>query len=364
MMKKIWLLLIIPFFLTGCYDYQELNNRAVIAGVAIDYQDDEFIVNLEILNNKKGNGQEEETDKTYYIEGNGTSLTEAFQKCHLQLSKEPYYSHLKVLIIGEEVANEKLVDVLDYVIRDPSIRNIFLPVVADKVKAKDILESVTTENPVVSTSIQSMLENNTANNGVSIIKDFETFLNAVIDPYQDAYLNTITKDEDTLKITGIAAFKEDKLKLTLDIDEAITFNTLNNDSTNYFVEMTCANDEEKQITINLYQNDGTDISFSDQGILIKSKLNATIIEDGCKFDFRDPEVYKKLNEEFAILVKKDYQKVIDILKRSKTDILRINETYYQKYRTPLENWYEQNFQYEVSVNINKNGLIFEVNEND
>ena len=52
-MKKIFFLLLIPFFLTGCYDYQELNNRAVIAGIAIDYKEDEFWVDLEILNNKK-----------------------------------------------------------------------------------------------------------------------------------------------------------------------------------------------------------------------------------------------------------------------------------------------------------------------
>ena len=191
MMKKILCLLIIPLFLTGCYDYQELNNRAVIAGIAIDYKEEEFFVDLEILNNKKGNGQEEESDKTYYVEGYGSTLTEAFQNCHLQLSKEPYYSHLKVLIIGEEVAQEKILDVLDYMIRDPSIRNIFLPVVAKGVDAKEILESVTTENPVVSTSIQSMIENNTANDSVSVIKDFESFLDTIIDPYQDAYLSLI-----------------------------------------------------------------------------------------------------------------------------------------------------------------------------
>ena len=50
-MKKIWILLILPFFLTGCYDYQELNNRAVIAGIAIDYKEEEFFIDLEILNN-------------------------------------------------------------------------------------------------------------------------------------------------------------------------------------------------------------------------------------------------------------------------------------------------------------------------
>ena len=73
-MKKIWILLILPFFLTGCYDYQELNNRAVIAGAAIDYKEEEFFIDLEILNNKKGSGQEENENKTYYIGGSGKTV--------------------------------------------------------------------------------------------------------------------------------------------------------------------------------------------------------------------------------------------------------------------------------------------------
>ena len=112
-MKKLLILLIVPFFLTGCFDYQELNNRAVIAGVAIDYQEDAFLVDLEILNNKKSSSQEEESDKTYYVSGSGSTLDEAFQIAHSRLSKDPYYSHLKLLILATELAEEKLADVLD-----------------------------------------------------------------------------------------------------------------------------------------------------------------------------------------------------------------------------------------------------------
>ena len=162
-MKKLLLLLIIPLFLTGCYDYQELNNRAIIAGVAIDYEEDAFHIDLEILNNKKSSNQEEESSKTYYVKGSGPTLDKAFQDCHSRLSKEPYYSHLKILILGEEVAKEKLSEVLDYMIRDAAIRNIFLPVLAKGSKASEILETTTTENPIVSTSIQSMIENNKTN---------------------------------------------------------------------------------------------------------------------------------------------------------------------------------------------------------
>lgn len=363
-MKKIWILLILSFFLTGCYDYQELNNRAVIAGVAIDYKEEEFFIDLEILNNKKGSGQEENENKTYYIEGSGKTLPEAFTNAHLKISKDPYYAHLKILIISEKTAKEKLLDVLDYMIRDPSIRNIFLPIVAKDVEAKEILECTTTENPVVSTAIQSMIENNKTSDSVSIIKDFEKFFNAIIDPYQDAYLNTITKKEDALKIDGIAAFHNEELTLLLDETQSSTFNTLNNDANSYLVNMPCPNNQEETITINFHNKDKTSFEFQDNQIKIKSKLSGTIVQDSCKYDFRDAKVYQELNEQFKPIIEQEYKKVIELLKYNQTDILGINNQYYKKNREPLEKWYEKEFIYDIQININKNGLIFEVNQND
>lgn len=363
-MKKIWIILLLPFFLTGCFDYQELNNRAVISGVAIDYQDKLFMVDLEILNNKKSTGQEESNDKTYYISGSGSTLDAAFQDCHIKISKEPYYAHLKVLIMSEEVARGQLTHVMDYMLRDATIRNIFLPVVAKDVDAKEILESTTVENPVVATSIQSMLENNKANDSVSIIKDFENFVNDIIDPYRDGYINTITKENDTLSISGIAAFKDDALAFFLDTDEAISFNTLNNDSTNFYLHLPCENNKEEYLTINLYQNNGTSLEFQDEQIVVKSELNATIVEDSCQYDFRESDVYQKLGEQFEPLVEEKFTKVINTLKEKQTDLLGINYQYYKKYRTSLDDWYNKKFAFDIHVNINKNGLIFEVNQND
>ena len=34
--------------ITGCYDYEELNDRAIVSGISIDFEDDTYIVNYEI----------------------------------------------------------------------------------------------------------------------------------------------------------------------------------------------------------------------------------------------------------------------------------------------------------------------------
>ena len=41
-MKKLWVIIFLTFFLTGCFDYQELNTRAIISGIAIDYENEEY----------------------------------------------------------------------------------------------------------------------------------------------------------------------------------------------------------------------------------------------------------------------------------------------------------------------------------
>ena len=50
-MKKI-ILIIALFLLTGCYDYKEINNLGIISAIGIDYQDDEYNVTLEVLNDQ------------------------------------------------------------------------------------------------------------------------------------------------------------------------------------------------------------------------------------------------------------------------------------------------------------------------
>ena len=50
-MKKI-ILIISLFMLTGCYDYQEINDLAIISAIGVDYKDDEYIITLEVLSDK------------------------------------------------------------------------------------------------------------------------------------------------------------------------------------------------------------------------------------------------------------------------------------------------------------------------
>ena len=52
-MKKIIISLIILFSLTGCYNYRELNDLAIVSGISIAKVDDKYELTVEVVNTKK-----------------------------------------------------------------------------------------------------------------------------------------------------------------------------------------------------------------------------------------------------------------------------------------------------------------------
>ena len=129
-MRKIIILLIPIFFLTGCYDYRELSDLAIITAVSIDKVDDNLEVTIQVVNPKK------EQDTTSTNEPDFVTYTsyaktvqEALRKVVNDSPAKLYASHMELLVISEEVAKNYLNEILDFFSRDPEPRseiNIFI----------------------------------------------------------------------------------------------------------------------------------------------------------------------------------------------------------------------------------------------
>ena len=51
-MKKILIIILTLLLCTGCYDYKEINDLAIISAIGVDYENDEYVITLEILNDQ------------------------------------------------------------------------------------------------------------------------------------------------------------------------------------------------------------------------------------------------------------------------------------------------------------------------
>ena len=126
MKYKLILLIPIILFMTGCWNYRELNQLAITTALAIDGGSDGtgYRVSLLIANGKNNqtNNREGQSQTVVYT-GEGETISRAFKEINLQIPKNPYIGHLGVVVIGEDVAKETTQSNEESIILDAEIDN-------------------------------------------------------------------------------------------------------------------------------------------------------------------------------------------------------------------------------------------------
>lgn len=360
MKKFLFLFFFVLFLSSGCYDYTELNNMAIVSGISLDYESDTYHVGFEILNtvNPEDNPNQ---PKVYMVEGNGNSISEAFSDASLEIAKVPYMAHLKTLIISEEVAKNHVEEIIDFLLRDNHIRNIFYLTIAKDTSALEILKNVDANNPVVSTAIAKLIDSNLFSNNIAADLNYETFVTNIIDPRKDTYASTLELEEGIIKLGPLAIFHKYNLATYLTEEESVTFNVMNGDAKEMHFNIPCPNDEEKFIVLTSFDEPKSEIEVEGNSVKIKTEIETRIVENHCKMSFKEEETYKSLENFIQEKLKTDMKQVMDKSLKYDSDILKIKQTYYQKNKKDID-FRTLEYQYDAKAIINRNGLIFEVEE--
>ena len=85
--------------LCGCWNYNELNNYSIATGMAIDYEDNKYIVSFLISNGKKENGSSNHSYQATLYSGEGMTIYEAIKNIELVSPKQLYIGHLTSIVI-------------------------------------------------------------------------------------------------------------------------------------------------------------------------------------------------------------------------------------------------------------------------
>lgn len=360
-MKKIIILIFfILFFTTGCYDYIELNELAIVSGISIDYDGKQFKVGYEILN-AKNQQQNQEKEKVYLAKGNGNTISDAFYNTSLEIAKTPYLAHLKTIIISEEVAKNHVEEIVDFLIRDNYIRNIFLLVMAKGETAYDILKNHDVNNPVVSTAIKELIDSTSYTNNIASKLNFEKFVTNIIDNRKDTYITSIELKNGNLKLGPLAIFEKYKMQTYLTENESATFNILNNTSKENYFKIKCPEDPNNFIIFSTYGKAKSDISIKNDTVTISTEMEAKITENHCELDFKEIETYEELQKKLNTKLEKDMKEVLDTLIQNNSDALKIKQLYYQTYKKDKD-FRKLNYEFKANTIINQNGLVFEVKQ--
>ena len=379
MIKKIFILITIitiSVFSTGCWNYYELSDLAIVTSVGIDKIDDNFKISLIIANTSSDTSGSEIQAKTTILTGTGKTINEAFVDAKTKSSKEIYTGHFALLLISEDVANQNMYEVLESILRNPeSIRKVAFAIAKNKT-SNEILKTLSPLETFPSETILLNIRNSVNSIGISHEVNVSDFVYNLVNHGIDNMLPTITiegiedeensaeslKDiemETVLKVDEIALLKDYRIVGYLDYENSKNVNILTNKVNSLTTNISCYDDLEKYISIKI-DDPKTAISLTTKPLKYKFNIKAegSIYETNCKLDLKNPKVIEKIENSARSHIYSNLKDTINLLKEYRIDILGLGNLLYKKdykkWYTLKDNWdytYE-NLDFDIDLDFN------------
>ena len=331
-MKRFILLILIILFIGGCYDYQELNDMAIVDGILIDYVDNEYKVYLNVIKSSKGKDGNELKNKV--LVGSDNVIANAFNKSINMSSNKVYLGHVSLLVLSEELCKKGINEVIDYVLRDVRISNDYSTLVSNDID----LFNIKLENESITDLINSSLKNNIGKDNITVDMVGQKLVNDRI----DLVLPYLEMEDELIKLNKIVHFKEDKLD---NIMESKIYNFLMLDTINI-------NFSSDNNVINILSKD-IKYDIDKDKIIVNIDCMGKVMEIDSKYNLNNNENYKELEKVINKVIDDDVSKFIIEYK----DIVGFKDMYYRKYNKVKD---IDNIKVNVNLSINRNGAIYEV----
>jgi len=392
-MKKI-IILIFIFCLTGCYNYRELNELAITSGMAIDKENDEYILTIQVVNDEKtGTGNSSSSDNSKFIiyEGRGKNLQQTLRNAVEDIPRIIYTNSMQILIISEDVAKEGIYNILDLIFRKTELNKQFYTIISKDTKASDILKVVTPLETLNAKKIVDSLKVDSKYYGLAELITYEDMLSVYLNKNKEIVLPSIyienktdesnnasslkTTDVKTkLKLGPTAIFKDDKMLGYLSKEQSISLSYIKNKIIDSITTYECEKDKFISIELNQIKSK-TNIIKNKPIVTFNISANGIITETQCKLNLEDTKIIEEIKNNAEEKLKNQIESsILDIRDTFNSDIFGIKDLYYKNnlkyYKNIKDDWYINTFpnlEIKVIVNIDlnaKGNAIKEINREE
>lgn len=389
MRTKIYGLILVLFIMTGCSNYRELNNLAIIVGAGIDYDKEkqEYIVTYQAINpqgvpttaiSAPGGNM-----AVINYQGRGKTIVEASRNTSKKISRQNLYYHTSLIVIGEAAAKKGLNFILDVYERDPKVRTSLPVLISRNTSAKNILDIVPSGfTRITSKEFLDKLENTSTllgenGNNSKVYQVIAALTSLGNEPaisgisiagnikqgWNKSNLET-TKRTYTV-INGIGVFRKGKLVHWLDGTKAKSVQMINNTLKQTNVNVTCKKGTDLSVVINRAKKD-VKVNVKEEKVFIDVHIhaNAYIGEAVCDEDLKKVTILKNIEKKVEHKIKKDLQKGIREVQKLKTDIFGfgdiLHRSHLKEWRMVKDHWNESfskaYVRIKVQVNIDSTGM--------
>lgn len=375
-LSKLLILVLMLVLLSGCYNYKEINDYAIVSAISIDKSKKEnkkYTIGIQIMNAKKD--EETESSSIAFYKSDGNTVYECLQKIILDLPKELYLGHNEVVIINDKLLKqESPLNYLDYFLRDSEIEKDSLIIIAKDDEAYDVLKIITPLDTIPSRNLKETIKVADDYKGTLSTITLDEFIASLSNNGEDPVLPTVKisgkkekgsktenisqSDPDAkIMLSTMGYFENSKLKGYLTSEEEEGYKILSDSANGTYISVKC--DDKNYATIRIKKSKVKEkLSFKNNKpfVNINAKVEGRLIEYNCKADFLKNKKYiKNLENKANKKVEKLSMKVVNKLyKENKSDALKYGEKFYSFKNKDLKklNIKESNIKNNISFDIN------------
>ncbi|GAB2535929.1 Ger(x)C family spore germination protein [Gracilibacillus alcaliphilus] len=370
--------------LAGCWSANELTEISLATALAIDKDEDGYLVTIQVINPNEIAGEKMSRGSSISsYSAVGKTLFEAVRKLTETSPRKVNLSHLQLIVYGEEMAKEGIGPTFDFLVRDHELRTDFIMIIAQGMRGKELISILTPLERIPATKIKNSLES--SQEFLASTKTIE-LLELVEDVAADgkgAVLNGVSvegniqdgthvKNEESgaaptkILLNGIGVFENDQLKGWLTAKEGEGFNFIIDNIHSTSIQIPC----EKQgiLALEVVENK-TDLKGEWKNgkpqISISIETLVNIADAECAQDFSAKENVQKVEQEAEKKIKSLVELSIQTAKEYESDIFGFGEVLRREnpkqWDNIKDNW-EQHFleteaQIDVTIEIKNSGMI-------
>ncbi len=368
------LILTLSLLLSGCWSSHEVNTLGLTVALGIDRTDEGYLVSEQVINPRVIASQTGSSVSPVTVHfAQGKDIQETITRLTTMIPRKIYSSHLRMVILSEDIAKEGITDIVDYLLRYHEYRTDFYFAIAKGVTAKDILMTLTPTEMIpgidMFNKLKTSFEEWAPTEGVRIVQLANKIMADGVNPVINA-IEIINDDEKTistdvlkktgnyemLRFTDIGVLNKDKLVGWLNEDESKGYSYIVGTvkrTSGYSIEngiKLSADVLKAQAKINAA------VENAQPKIDVEVKVKQNIIGIDGDLDISRIENMKTINKMSEDKIKALCEMAVQKAQKDlKTDIFGFGERIHAKdpayWKTVKDNWNEIFIEIPVTVNV-------------
>lgn len=307
--------LISVLFLPGCWNYREIDKLSIVSGIAVDKgEDGGYILSIEIIDMPGGKEQKMESR---IIQKKGLTFFDAARGVVSVTAPKLYWSHSEILILSEEVAREGILQIIDFIYRDPEPRIDMAILVSQMKSAHEILQAKSITTEIRGYEIKDMLEAEKFVFKTPLVQIYE-FYNAVAGEGISAVAGAVNLVDNngvkTSQLNGTAIFSKDKLAGYLNQEDTFYFQYVTDEIKAGLIPLEYStNEAEGGLSFEIFETHTSvrPVYENDElSMVIDIRTEVNLGENGPRVDYFDKKQLDDMTKALEEDIKKNIERVI------------------------------------------------------